>query len=177
MKVKATERKLGFVKNSDGEPEYAYVMQPVLYGQLSEDKVIEEAALRTGMNKAAMTAAYAGLSEVISSWTTEGHSVAVPGLGVLRFGLRAKSVKDVSQVGAELINCRHVIFTPNSKLKKKLADASINITCIDRNGKVVKQVKASDKDDVSDSSDPKDNTGSGSGNTPGSSDSGDGTVE
>ena len=33
--------------------------------------------------------------EVIKAWATEGHSVAIPGLGSMRFGLRAKSVANV----------------------------------------------------------------------------------
>ena len=32
--------------------------------------------------------------EVIKAWATEGHSVALPGLGTMRFGLSAKSVAD-----------------------------------------------------------------------------------
>ena len=34
--------------------------------------------------------------EVIKAWATEGHSVAIPGHGTMRFGLSAKSVADVN---------------------------------------------------------------------------------
>jgi hypothetical protein len=33
--------------------------------------------------------------EVIKAWATEGHAVALPGLGSMRFGLRSKSVEAV----------------------------------------------------------------------------------
>ena len=36
--------------------------------------------------------------EVIKAWATEGHSVTLPGLGTMRFGLSAKSVADVNEV-------------------------------------------------------------------------------
>ena len=36
---------------------------------------------------------------VIKAWATEGHSVAIPGLGTMRFGLRAKSVATCAELG------------------------------------------------------------------------------
>ena len=43
------------------------------------------------------------IGEVIKAWATEGHSVAIPGLGTMRFGVRATSVADVNMVGTDLI--------------------------------------------------------------------------
>ena len=53
---------------------------------------------------------------MIKAWATEGHSVAVPGLGTMRFGLRSKSIADVNKVGSDLITTRRVIFTPNVEI-------------------------------------------------------------
>ena len=64
----------------------------------------------------------------------EGHSVALPGLGSMRFGLRAKSVAKVEDVKTGLITTRRIIFTPAQDLKDELADTAIQITCYDRNG-------------------------------------------
>ena len=50
----------------------------------------------------------------IKAWATEGHSVALPGLGTMRFGLRSKSVEDVNKVKTNLITSRRIIFTPDS---------------------------------------------------------------
>ena len=55
--------------------------------------------------------------KVIKAWATEGHSVALPGLGTMRFGLRAKAVEDVNDVKASLIKTRRIIFTPTQELK------------------------------------------------------------
>ncbi len=44
--------------------------------------------------------------------------VALPGLGTMRFGLRAKSVGKVDDVKADLISSRRIIFTPDSDLKE-----------------------------------------------------------
>lgn len=86
--------------------------------------------------------------EVIKAWATEGHSVALPGLGTMRFGVRAASAADVESVAARLIRTRRVIFTPSVDIKDELSRVPIQITCYDRNGKVVKHVTSDDKGDV-----------------------------
>ena len=45
IKVKAVERNVSFEKNSE---KWAYVLQTDLYNRLSDAKVIQEAALRSG---------------------------------------------------------------------------------------------------------------------------------
>lgn len=147
IKVKAVERNVSFDKNSE---KWAYVLQADLYSKLSQAKVIQEAALRSGISKGAINAAWDAIGEVIKAWATEGHGVAVPGLGSMRFGLRSTSVADVNKVGAGLITSRRVIFTPNTDIKKELAQTSISITCYDRYGNVVKRVTSSDDAEVED---------------------------
>ena len=146
IKIKAVERKLKFTK--EGEGEYRYVMQPELYSALGQEKVIREAALRSGVSQGVMQACWDAAGEVIKAWATEGHSVALPGLGTMRFGLSAQSVADVSKVKSELIKTRRIVFTPNTQLKKELAETAIQITCYDRNGDVVKRVTTTSGDVV-----------------------------
>ena len=98
----------------------------------------------------AINAAWDAIGEVIKAWATEGHSVAVPGLGSMRFGLRSTSIDDVNKVGADLITSRRVIFTPSSDIKEELRKTSISITCYDRNGNIVKRVTSSDGGDIED---------------------------
>ena len=87
LKVKAVERLVRFNKNEAGK--YLYVMQPELYTSLSQKKVIKEAALRSGVSQGVMQACWDAAGEVIKAWAAEGHSVALPGLGTMRFGLRS----------------------------------------------------------------------------------------
>ena len=174
LKVKAVERLVKFDKNAAGT--YRYVMQPELYTSLAQDKVIKEAALRSGVSRGVMQACWDAAGEVIKAWATEGHSVALPGLGTMRFGLRAASVEDVNKVKTSLIKSRRIIFTPAVDLKDELAATAIQITCIDRNGNEVKRVTSTDDGEVEDPE--NDTTGgetggstggdSGSGNTGGS---------
>ena len=156
IKIKAMERNVSFVK---GEEKWAYVLQAELYNTLSQAKVVQEAAIRSGISKGAINAAWEAIGEVIRAWATEGHSVAIPGLGSMRFGLRSNAVADVNMVGTDLITSRRVIFTPNSTIKQELANTSVNITCYDRNGNVVKRVTSNDEGSVEEPTDPDENNG------------------
>ena len=163
LKVKAVERLVKFKKNEPGQ--YRYVMQPELYTSLSQNKVIKEAALRSGVSRGVMQACWDAAGEVIKAWATEGHSVALPGLGTMRFGLRAKSVEKVEEVKAGLISSRRIIFTPASDLKDELADTAVQITCYDRDGKEVKRVTSTDPGTIEDPENEENggNTESGNG--------------
>ena len=138
LKVKAVERLLKFDKESAGK--YRYVMKPEMYSSLNQAKVIKEAALRSGVSQGVMKACWDAAGEVIKAWATEGHAVALPGLGSMRFGLRSKAVENVNDVKTSLITSRRIIFTPSVDLKDELANTAIQITCIDRNGNEVKRV-------------------------------------
>ena len=137
LKVKAVERLLKFDKEKEGK--YRYVLKPDLYTSLTQAKVIKEAALRSGVSR--------------------GHSVALPGLGTMRFGLRSKAVEKVEDVKTGLIESRRIIFTPDVDLKDELKNTAIQITCIDRNGKEVKRVTSTDPGTIEDNENPS--TGSG----------------
>ena len=150
LKVKAVERNIKFTKDENDPGVWRYVMQPDLYIALNQAKVIREAALRSGVSQGVMKACWDAAGEVIKAWATEGHSVALPGLGSMRFGLRAKSVAKVEDVKTSLISTRRIIFTPTQDLKDELANTAIQITCYDRNGDIVKRVTSADAGTVED---------------------------
>lgn len=109
-------------------------MQAEIYSTLKQDKVITEASIRSGIPKGSINAAWEAIGDVVRAWTTEGHSVALPGLGTMRFGLQAEAVSKVEDVGTGLITTRKVIFTPSTDIKQELKNTSINITCYDKDG-------------------------------------------
>ena len=181
LKVKAVEKLVKFNKTDAGV--WRWVMQPELYLALAQDKVIKEAALRSGVSRGVMQACWDAAGEVIKAWATEGHSVALPGLGTMRFGLRAKAVEDVNDVKSSLISSRRIIFTPAVDLKDELKATAVQITCIDRDGKEVKRVTSADDGEVedneqtpgSDTGSSTSNTGSNTGNTGSNTQGGDNT--
>ncbi len=166
LKVKAVERLLKFDKNDPGS--YRYVLKPELYTSLDQKKVIREAALRSGVSQGVMKACWDAAGEVIKAWATEGHAVALPGLGSMRFGLRSKSVEKVEEVKTGLISSRRIIFTPSVDLKDELANTGILITCYDRTGKEVKRVTSTSgevEDPENENGNQSQNGGSASGNS------------
>ncbi len=147
LKVKAREREIKVGKYAGT---YRYVMLPEIYSMLAQEKVIREAALRSGVSQGVMQACWDAAGEVIKAWATEGHSVALPGLGTMRFSLSAKSVADVNDVKSSLITTRRIVFTPATELKQELHTTNVVITCYDRDGKEVKRVTSTDEGIVED---------------------------
>ena len=171
LKVKAVERLLKFDKESAGK--YRYVMKPEMYSSLTQAKVIKEAALRSGVSQGVMQACWDAAGEVIKAWATEGHSVALPGLGTMRFGLRSKSVEKVEDVKSSLITTRRIIFTPDVDLKDELKNTAVQITCYDRDGKEVKRVTSDDDGTVEDNENTNAPSGNGGGTNQGGNTGGD----
>ena len=125
-------------------------MRPDLYVPIAEKKVFAEAATHSGISAGVIKAAWDAAGEVIRTWATEGHSIPLPGLGTMRFGVRSKAVEKLEDVKANLISVRRIIFTPNVDVKDELKNTSIQITCLDEDGNVLKRVTSGDSGDIED---------------------------
>ena len=87
----------------------------------------------------------------------------------MRFGVRSKAVEKLEDVKANLISVRRIIFTPNVDVKDELKNTSIQITCLDEDGNVLKRVTSGDSGDIEDNENENGgNTNSGSGSGSGS---------
>ena len=155
IKVIAQRREVKLGKN----PGMKFVMRPDLYIPIQEKKVFSEAATHSGISAGVIKTAWDAAGEVIRTWATEGHSIPLPGLGTMRFGVRSKAVAELEDVKTSLISVRRIIFTPNVELKDELKNTSIQITCLDEDGNVLKRVTSSDSGDIED-----DENGNGNGN-------------
>ena len=166
IKVIAQLREVKIGKN----PGKKFVMRPDLYVPIAEKKVFQEAATHSGISSGVIKAAWDAAGEVIRTWATEGHSIPLPGLGTMRFGVRSKAVEKLEDVKANLISVRRIIFTPNVDVKDELKNTSIQITCLDEEGNVLKRVTSGDSGDIEDN----ENGSTDSGNN-GSTENGSGT--
>ena len=177
IKVIAQRRVLKIGKNPGVKK---FVMRPDLYVPIAEKKVFREASVRSGISEGAMKAAWDAAGEVIKAWATEGHSVPLPGLGTMRFGVRSTAVEELEKVRANLITSRRIVFTPAVEVKDELQNTSIQITCLDEDGTVLKRITSADSGEVEDNEGNEDNgqgtggngqqTGDNTGDTPGGSD-------
>ena len=68
----------------------------------------------------------------------------------MRFGVRSKAVENLEDVKTNLISVRRIIFTPNTDVKDELKNTSIQITCLDEDGNVLKRVTSGDSGDIED---------------------------
>ena len=146
IKVIAQLREVKLGKN----PGKKFVMRPDLYSPIQEKKVFQEASTHSGISAGVIKAAWDAAGEVIRTWATEGHSIPIPGLGTMRFGVRSKAVEKLEDVKTSLISVRRIIFTPNVDVKDELKNTSIQITCLDEEGNVLKRVTSGDSGDIED---------------------------
>ena len=146
IKVIAQRREVKLGKN----PGMKFVMRPDLYIPIAEKKVFAEASTHSGISAGVIKAAWDAAGEVIRTWATEGHSVPLPGLGTMRFGVRSKAVENLEDVKANLITTRRIVFTPNVEVKDELKNTSIQITCLDEEGNVLKRVTSGDSGEIED---------------------------
>ena len=158
IKVIAQRRVLKIGKNPGVKK---FVMRPDLYIPIQEKKVFKEASVRSGIAVGALKAAWDAAGEVIKAWATEGHSVPLPGLGTMRFGVRSTAVEELEDVKTNLITTRRIVFTPAVEVKEELQNTSIQITCLDEDGTVLKRVNSADDGEVED---PENNGGGGTDN-------------
>ena len=155
-----------------------FVMRPELYTSLTEKKVFSEAATHSGISAGVIKAAWDAAGEVIRTWATEGHSVPLPGLGHMRFGVRSKAVEGLDDVKTSLISTRRIVFTPSVDVKDELKNTPIQITCLDENGNVLKRVTSGDSGEIEDSEtsgDDNQNGGTNSNTNPTNPTNGDNT--
>ena len=148
IRVIAQRRVLKIGKNPGAKK---FVMRPELYTSLTEKKVFAEAATHSGISAGVIKAAWDAAGEVIRTWATEGHSVPMPGLGTMRFGVRSKAVENLEDVKTGLITTR------------RMKNTSIQITCLDEDGNVLKRVTSGDSGDIEDPSTPSTSSGTDSG--------------
>ena len=135
-----------------------FVMRPDLYTPIQEKKVFAEASTHSGISAGVIKAAWDAAGEVIRTWATEGHSIPLPGLGTMRFSVRSKAVEDLEDVKTSLITSRRIVFTPSVDVKDELKNTSIQITCLDEDGTVLKRVTSGDSGDIEENEDNENGT-------------------
>ena len=171
IKVIAQRRELKIGKNPGVKK---FVMRPDLYIPIAEKKVFAEASTHSGISAGVIKAAWDAAGEVIKAWATEGHSIPIPGLGTMRFGVRSKAVEKLEDVKTGLITTRRIVFTPNVEVKEELKNTSIQITCLDEEGNVLKRVTSGDSGEVEDPENGGENANNGENQNQGGNQGGNG---
>jgi hypothetical protein len=93
----------------------------------------------------------------------------------MRFGVRSKAVEKLEDVKTGLITTRRIVFTPNVEVKAELKNTSIQITCLDEDGTVLKRVTSSDSGEIEDNEGSENTGDQGGGSDNSGSQTGDNT--
>ena len=80
----------------------------------------------------------------------------------MRFGVRSTAVEELEKVRANLITSRRIVFTPSVEVKEELQNTSIQITCLDEDGTILKRITSADDGEVED---PEGDNGQGTGDS------------
>ena len=97
---------------------------------------------------------------------TDCHSHLLPGVddGVRSLNESLQILADMESAGI-----RKVWLTPHTDIKDELKNTSINITCYDKDGNVIKQVTSTDPGEVEEGEETTDPDGTGGGEEEGGS--------
>ena len=76
IQIKAKQQNVSFEKNVE---KLAYVLSAHLYNTLAADKVIQEAAKRSGISEGVIKAAWDAAGEVIRTWARRGNNTQTGG--------------------------------------------------------------------------------------------------
>lgn len=102
-----------------------YVAANVLAGCLSYKKLCDEVNQRTGIHRSMVDVVLKGMQDTMVSFLEEGFSVKLDEFGAFRPTINAEGQDNEEDVNAHTIIRRKIIFSPGSKFKTMLGNASI----------------------------------------------------
>ncbi len=103
----------------------AYVTRSVTYSKIDKDAFVERAADNSGIDRGMVDHVTDAICKEIRNFVLNGHSVEIPYLGTLRFGVRAKAAATAEEAGADKVYQRRIIFNPNKELKTRMNAVSL----------------------------------------------------
>lgn len=136
LNIKSTQQT---IKVGEHKGEDMFVMKVDHYNTMDAKQIVKYASETSCISKSMIMASWEAISQVISTWVMEGHIVEIPGLGNIRAEVRAKAQKDAKDVSVDDVFRRKLLLTPTKEIKDKLNSTTLDITCYDKNGQIVKR--------------------------------------
>ncbi|MDC2176378.1 HU family DNA-binding protein [Bacteroides thetaiotaomicron] len=121
-------KKKKIVLNFDKENKLEkYVAANVLVGSISYEKLCNEVNQRTGIHRSIVDVVVKGVEDTMVTFLEEGFSVKLGEFGSFRPTINAASKDKEDEVSASTIIRKRIAFTPGSKFKTMLGNASIEL--------------------------------------------------
>ena len=131
--------KTKLVENADG----AWHEEICATYHLNQRHVAKEAALRSGINTSTINACMDAVCEVLKAWMVEGHTVEIPCFGTFEISTLPNVTENntpLAKVEKNYISNKQLLFTPSYDLANEVDNTKTEITCIDKNGNIVKRL-------------------------------------
>ena len=116
--VKSVEQNVNYLK--DGEVKSGYLLRPVRYSTIEADELINTISGNSYVPRAFVSATLYGITDAIENYLLNGHSIALPNLGILSLSCESSVAKTPAEAGVNQFKKLNINFRPSVTLKEKL---------------------------------------------------------
>ncbi|MBR5831012.1 MAG: hypothetical protein IKY79_00180 [Bacteroidales bacterium] len=116
--VKSVEQNVNYLK--DGEVKSGYLLRPVRYSTIEADELINTISGNSYVPRAFVSATLYGITDAIENYLLNGHSIALPNLGILSLSCESSVAKTPAEAGVNQFKKLNINFRPSVALKEKL---------------------------------------------------------
>ena len=135
--VKSVEQNINYLK--DGEVKSGYLLRPVRYTTIEAEDLINTIANNSYVPRAFVSATLYGIVDAIENFLLNGHSIALPNLGILSLSCESTVAKTPADAGIEQFKKMNINFRPSVELREKLDTVDLELDgvwkCLDLSAK------------------------------------------
>ena len=135
--VKSIEQNVNYL--SSGEVKSGYLLRPVRYSTINAEDLIDSIANNSYVPKAFVSASLYGIMDSIENFLLNGHSIALPNLGIFSLSCESNVAKTPADAGIEQFKKLNINFRPSTSLREKLDTVDLELDgiwkCLNLNAK------------------------------------------
>ena len=135
--VKSVEQNINYLQS--GEVKSGYLLRPVRYSTIDAEDLIDTIANNSYVPKAFVSSALYGIVDAIENFLLNGHSIALPNLGIFSLSCESTVAKTPADAGIEQFKKLNINFRPSVELREKLDTVDLELDgiwkCLNLNAK------------------------------------------
>ena len=135
--VKSVEQNINSLQS--GEVKSGYMLRPVRYSTIEANDLIDTIADNSYVPRAFVSATLYGIVDAIENFLLNGHSIALPNLGILSLSCESNVAKTPADAGIEQFKKMNINFRPTTELREKLDTVDLELEgiwkCLDLSAK------------------------------------------
>ena len=135
--VKSVEQNINYLQS--GEVKSGYLLRPVRYTTIEAEDLINTIANNSYVPKTFVGSALYGIVDAIENFLLNGHSIALPNLGILSLSCESNVAKTPADAGLSQFKKLNINFRPSVELREKLDTVDLELDgvwkCLDLSAK------------------------------------------